>query len=484
MTLSRVPPRLLLERTPALRVWRWLRPPRVFESHAPRALHSGDDSRLIRGGNPAAVVDFLFADAPPRAAIAFQQVVCLDRTPRACRIVRETAGRQSVPNVQDGLNHIPSGFDHVRALEERGIARHTIAQQSLVASAVLQHEIGGVIEIHIPQAELHDRAGNLCAEAERDAFLGLNMDDEAVGFQISYRRVTGQDEGSPAELDHDLRRASREPLSRAQIERHARPAPVVDLQFQSDKRFRVRIRRDIWFAAIANDALAVHHAGAVLAADHVFQDIFGIERLDGVQDFGLFIADLIGIEGNGRLHRRHGQELEQVVRHHVAQGACGLIESAAMLHADGFRRGDLNVVHIIAVPQRLDDVVRKAKDHYILDSLFAEIVIDAVDLLFRQNLLQLLVELLRRFQIMAEWLFDDAARPAPVFFFRQAGFAQLLDDRGEESWRDRQIEESVSERVMKLVSLFNLLFQPFVGFGVLKIAPDVVDSLGNPVPEL
>src|SRR4029077_1531928 len=39
-------------------------------------------------------------------------------------------------------------------------------------------------------------------------------------------------------------------------------------------------------------------------------------------------------------------------------------------------------------------------------------------------------------------------------------------------------------RVLKLVSLFNLLFQPLVGLEVLKISPDVIDSLGDPVPEL
>src|ERR1700686_1469105 len=41
--------------------------------HAPL---SGDDSRLVRSGNPAALFDFLFPDAPPRPAIAFQQFVC------------------------------------------------------------------------------------------------------------------------------------------------------------------------------------------------------------------------------------------------------------------------------------------------------------------------------------------------------------------------------------------------------------------------
>src|SRR5260370_14865850 len=129
-------------------------------------------------------------------------------------MVRETAGGQSVPDIQDRLNPIPSGFDHVRALEERGIARHAIAEQPFIPGAVLQSEIGAVIEIHIYEAELHDRAGNLRAEAQRNAFLGLNMDDEAVGFQIFYPGVAEQDEGSPAELDHDLRGALRESLSR------------------------------------------------------------------------------------------------------------------------------------------------------------------------------------------------------------------------------------------------------------------------------
>src|SRR5205814_4886715 len=117
-----------LERTPRLRAWRWLRRLLGFESHDPLALLSGDDPCFIGSGDPAALVNFFFPDAPPRAPVAFQQFVCLDRSPRTRRIVRETTGGQSVPYVQDGLNHIPSGFDHVRALEERGITRHAIAQ--------------------------------------------------------------------------------------------------------------------------------------------------------------------------------------------------------------------------------------------------------------------------------------------------------------------------------------------------------------------
>src|SRR5882762_8564447 len=115
-----------------------------------------------------------------------------------------------------------------------------------------------------------------------------------------------------------------------------------------------------------------------------------------------------------------------------------------MLHTDGLRRRNLNMVHIVTVPKWLDDVVRKAEDHHVLYGLFAEIVIDAIDLLFREDLLQILVKLLRRFQVVAERFFDDYACPAAVFFFRQAAFAEHFYNRREESRRYCQVEESVS----------------------------------------
>src|SRR5260370_9596430 len=131
-----------------------------------------------------------------------------------------------------------------------------------------QSEISEVVEIHMHEAELHDRTGNFCGEAERDAFLGVNMDNEAVGFEIFHRGVAEQDERRAAELDHDLRGALREALPRPQIKRHASPAPVVDLQFQRDKRLCIRIVSDIRFAAVARDALAVHRAPAIRSEEH------------------------------------------------------------------------------------------------------------------------------------------------------------------------------------------------------------------------
>src|SRR6202022_5166690 len=115
------------------------------------------------------------------------------------RIIGEAAGGQRVPDVDDRLDYAPASFDHVGTLEQSGVASHAIAQQALVTGAVFRAEIVAVVEIHVDETELHDRAGNFCAEAERDAFVGLNVDDQAIRLQIFSRRFAEETNGGRAE---------------------------------------------------------------------------------------------------------------------------------------------------------------------------------------------------------------------------------------------------------------------------------------------
>src|ERR1700687_1923755 len=310
----------------------------------------------------------------------------LDWAPPTGGIIWESAGAQRVPDVNDRLDHAPAGFNHVRTLEEGGIAGHAIAEQALVTSAVFGAEIGAVVEIHIHEAELHDRAGNFCAEAERDAFVGLDVDDQAIRLQIFNRGVAEENERSATELNDDFGGAPLEALAGAEIERHAGPAPVVNLQLHGDEGFGVGVWRDVGLAAIAHDWNSVDSAGTVLPANHAGEHVFGTERLDGMQDFGLLVAHFVGVEGDGRLHCGHGEELEEMVGHHVAEGAGGFVKRAAMLDADRFRGVDLHVVDVVAIPERLDDVVGESKDQNVLDGFLAEIVVDAVNLIFGEDL--------------------------------------------------------------------------------------------------
>src|SRR5579872_6841320 len=117
---------------------------------------------------------------------------------------REISRTQRFPDIQDWSNDAPSGFHHVGALEKSGVADHAIVQQSLVAGARRGAEIIGVREIHIHVTETHDRPGHLRAEAERDAFLRLDVKNQHVRRQAFDGSIAEQHKRRTAELDRDL----------------------------------------------------------------------------------------------------------------------------------------------------------------------------------------------------------------------------------------------------------------------------------------
>ena len=84
----------------------------------------------------------------------------------------------------------------------------------------------------------------------------------------------------------------------------------------------------------------------------------------------------------------------------VAEGAGLLVEGAAAFDADGLGGGDLDVVDVVAVPDGLEDAVGEAEDEDVLNGLFAEVVIDAEDLVFGEDLVDLVVELAGGFEVV------------------------------------------------------------------------------------
>ena len=62
---------------------------------------------------------------------------------------------------------------------------------------------------------------------------------------------------------------------------------------------------------------------------------------------------------NRRLHRHQRQHLEQVVLDDVADDAGLLVEGGAVLDAQRLGHGQLHVVDVAVVPDRLEDRVRR-----------------------------------------------------------------------------------------------------------------------------
>ena len=92
---------------------------------------------------------------------------------------------------------------------------------------------------------------------------------------------------------------------------------------------------------------------------------------------------------------------------HVAIGAGRLVEVAALGQSEGLGHVDLDVVDVIAVPDRLEQSVGEAEGEDVLGRLLAEEMVDTEDLILIERLVQLLVERDGTGQIRAEGLLHD-----------------------------------------------------------------------------
>ena len=70
----------------------------------------------------------------------------------------------------------------------------------------------------------------------------------------------------------------------------------------------------------------------------------------------------------------------------------------------------LDVINVPAIPDGFENSVGEAERHDVLDGFFAEVVVDAVDLFFADNLQELLVERTGGIDVAAERLLDNDRR--------------------------------------------------------------------------
>ena len=65
-----------------------------------------------------------------------------------------------------------------------------------------------------------------------------------------------------------------------------------------------------------------------------------------------------------------------MVLDHVAGGADAVVVAGAAADADVLGHGDLHVVDVVAVPDRLEQLVGEAQRQHVLDGLLAQVVVD------------------------------------------------------------------------------------------------------------
>jgi len=128
---------------------------------------------------------------------------------------------------------------------------------------------------------------------------------------------------------------------------------------------------------------------------------------------------------------------KQVVLDHVAQLA-GLIEVApAAFDADGFGDGDLHVGDVVLVPLRLEQAVGEAQGDQVLHRVLAQVMIDAIGAVFREEARHRVVHLAGRLQVMADGFFQHHAGALGQPRLRQPGADRAVDgSRGGEEGDD------------------------------------------------
>ena len=287
-------------------------------------------------------------------------------------------------------------------------------------------------------------------------------------------------------MDGDLGGFFRQALAHADVERNAAPAPCINKQAHGDVGFGFRGGGNAVFLAVSGNGVSIHMAGCVLGADHVRGNLFRRVPLpQRADDFHLLIADAVGGKVGGWLHRDEAEELEEVVLHHVAQSSGLLIiASTPTLHAEVFRAGDLDVADVAAVPERLENRVGETQHHQILGGFLTEVVVDAVGVLFREGLVDDLIEVLGGFEIGAEGFLDDYARPAAVLGLVEAGAFELEQDFVEKLGGGCDVEQAIALAAAAGVNLVEAFSKGGVSCDIVELRLVVADAVDEILPNL
>ena len=228
--------------------------------------------------------------------------------------------------------------------------------------------------------------------------------------------------------------------------------------------------------AIGLDGAIVDGALGILRAHRIAQRLVAGLQLHRIEQFRLAGAHRVGGKARRRLHGDEREQLEQMVRHHVAQRAGRVVIIAAAADGQRFGDRDLHVIDMVAIPDRLEQAVGKAQHQNVLHRLLAEIMIDAKNLILAENAEQFAIERPRRSEIGAERLFDDDASPCAVCLTRQPRLAEMAADRRKTGRRRGQIEQPVAVGLALALDAGELAADFFVSLRIVRIALHIGDA--------
>ena len=311
--------------------------------------------------------------------------------------------RRTCGGLEQRRRDLPQAFDPVRPREEGVVAEQGIVEQSLVARELLvDTERNPLSGSQRGRAEIHRRARLIGEEVQPDHARVGEFEGQSIGVGRRGARGLRNGREHPAsrllEAQRDGVATLGQRLARAQLKRNA-------------------AQRELSIRTLRAANVSTSEPGATRASERWPSYCPKITRPGSIESIASNTRPAASHSetASSRLGGVHGDEAEQVqeMSHdHVAERAGLLEESGAALDRQTLGHIDLDVVDVVAVPDRLEQAVGEAKREDVLHALFAQEVVDAKDLVLVERGVQDPVERACRRQVTTERLFDDQLRRA------------------------------------------------------------------------
>ena len=166
----------------------------------------------------------------------------------------------------------------------------------------------------------------------------------------------------------------------------------------------------------------------------------------------------------------------------MSRSVPGSVEvSAALFHPDRLGIRDLHMIDIAAVPDGLKDGIVEAEHHDVLHRFFAQVMIDAVNLVFRQHSFDVAIQGFGGVEIVTKRLLDDHSPPVSIVL-ADSPPSQLLYDLREKFRSSRQIKKIICVRVVLSVHRRELGREGRISGRIGEVATLIVEPLREPRP--
>ena len=142
------------------------------------------------------------------------------------------------------------------------------------------------------------------------------------------------------------------------------------------------------------------------------------------------------------------------------------------------------MVDVLPVPEWLEDAVCEAKHEQVLHRLLAEIMIDAIDLVFPKELVQRSVELTGRLEIASEGLLDDHTAKARSRILVESGGVQPFRQEKHRRGRHAEVDHAVARGAASAIGLVEGTPHGIEAVARIEVVRHVAQTLGKRRPDV